>query len=136
MSLTTDPRTLLCKKCIEDFHGAQIVKFVSFTGAFTSKFVVKSDKQTCETVHSIAKETCQNVTQPCKTACFCGVKETSKDAHVCDPRLCKFVEYFHVFPMNSFLLRKGPAVPPRDLQKMDRVKIALRHGLSNTRGRM
>jgi len=33
-------------------------------------------------------------------------------------------------------LRKGPEVPERDLQKLDRVKIALRHGLSNTRGRM
>jgi len=25
----------------EDFHRAQIVKFVSFTGAFTGKYVVK-----------------------------------------------------------------------------------------------
>ena len=31
--------------------------------------------------------------------------------------------------------RNGPAVPERDMQKMDRVKIALRHGLSNPWGR-
>jgi len=41
----------------------QIVKFVSFTGAFTGKYEVKSVKETCETVHSIPKETCQNATQ-------------------------------------------------------------------------
>jgi hypothetical protein len=62
-SLSTDPRTLLCKRRIEDFHQAQIVKFVSFTGAFTGEYVVKSVKETCETVHSIPKETCQNATQ-------------------------------------------------------------------------
>jgi len=138
-SLSTDPRTLLCKSRIEDLHHAQIVKFVSFTGAFTGKCVVKSVKETCETVHSIPKETCQNATKfdlPYKTACFCGIKETSKDAQVCDPGMCKFVEYFHVFPTSCLRRRKGPAVPERDLQKMDRVKIALRHGLSNTRGRM
>jgi len=61
-SLSTDPRTYLCKRSIEDFHRAQIVKFVSFTGAFTSKYVVKSVKETCETVSSIPKETCQNAT--------------------------------------------------------------------------
>ena len=43
-SLSTDPRTLLCKRRIEDFHRAQIVKFVSFTGAFTGKYVVKALK--------------------------------------------------------------------------------------------
>jgi len=63
MSLSTDPKALLCKRRNEDFHAAQIVKFVSFTGAFTGKYVVKSDKETCETVHSIPKETCQNETQ-------------------------------------------------------------------------
>ena len=106
----------------------QIVKFVSFTGAFTGKYEVKSVKETCETVHSIPKETCQNATlfdQPYKTACFCGVKETrtSKDAHVCDPGLCKFVEYFHVFPTSYMRRCKGPAVPERDLQNMDGEKI-------------
>ena len=55
-SLSTDPRTLLCKRRIEDFHRAQIVKFVSFTGAFTGKYVVKSVKKTCKTVYSITKE--------------------------------------------------------------------------------
>jgi len=44
-SLSTDPRTLLCKRCIGDFHRAQIVKFVSFTGVFTGKYVVKSVKE-------------------------------------------------------------------------------------------
>ena len=62
-SLSTDPRALLCKRRLEDFHLAQIVKFVSVTGAFTGKYVVKSVKETCETVHSIPKETCQNATQ-------------------------------------------------------------------------
>jgi len=121
-------------------HRAQIVKFVSSTGAFTDKYVVKkSVKETCKTARSIPKETCQNATQfdePYKTACFCGVEETSKDAHVCDPGLCRFVEYYHVFPTSFLQRRKGPAVPERDLQKMARVKIALQHGLSNTRGRM
>jgi len=41
----------------------QIVKFVSFTGAFTGKYVAKSVKEACEAVHSIPKETCQNATQ-------------------------------------------------------------------------
>ena len=31
-----------------------------------------------------------------KTACFWGVNETTKDVHVYDIGLCKFVEYFHV----------------------------------------
>ena len=44
-SLSTDPRILLCKRRIEDFHRAQIVKFVSFTGACTGKYVVKSVKK-------------------------------------------------------------------------------------------
>ena len=112
----------MCKRRIEYFHRAQIVKFVTFTGAFTGKCVLKSVKETCETVHSIPKEISQNATQfdlAYKTACFCGVKEASKDAHVCDPGLCKFVEYFHVFPMSCLRRRKGPAVPERDLQKMD-----------------
>jgi len=62
MSLSTDLRALLCKRRIEDFHRVQIVKFVSFTGAFTGKYVVKSVKEICKTVHSIPKETCQNAT--------------------------------------------------------------------------
>jgi len=62
-SLSTDLRALLCKRRIEDFHPAQIVKFVSFTVAFTGKYVVKSVEETCETVHSIPNETCQNATQ-------------------------------------------------------------------------
>jgi len=62
-SLSSDPRTLLCKSHIEDFHQAQIVKFVSFTGDFTSKHVVTSVKEACETVHSTPKETCQHATQ-------------------------------------------------------------------------
>jgi len=72
-SLRTDPRTFSCKRLIEDFHQGQIVKFVSFTGAFTGKYVVKSVTEACETVHNIPKETCQHATQfvrPCKTACF------------------------------------------------------------------
>jgi len=58
-------------------------------------------KETCETVHSISKVTCQKVTwfdEPYKTACFWGVNKTSKDWNVYDLGLCKFVEYFHVFP--------------------------------------
>jgi len=39
---------------------------------------------------------------------------------------------FMSFPTSCLRRRKGPAVPERDLQKMDRVKIALRHGLSQT----
>ena len=72
-SLSTDPKTLLCKRQIQEFHRAQIVKFVSFTGAFTSKYIVKSVKEACETVHSTPKETCQYATQfdrPYETACF------------------------------------------------------------------
>jgi len=63
--------TLLCKRRIEDFHRAQNVKLVSFTGASTGNYVVKSVKEACETVHSTPKVTCQNATQfdrPCKTA--------------------------------------------------------------------
>jgi len=39
-----DPRTLLCKRRIEDFHRTQIVKFISFTGTFTNKYVVNPVK--------------------------------------------------------------------------------------------
>jgi len=105
---------------------AKIVEFVSFTGAFTSQHVERQVKQTCETVHSIPKETCQKVTQfdePYKTAWFWGVNETSKDGHGSDLGLCKFVEYFHVFPTIYLRRRKGPAVPERDLQNMDGEKI-------------
>jgi len=52
-----------------------------------------------------------------------------------DVGLCNFVEYLHVFPTGYLRRRKGPAVPERNLQKMDRVQIALRHGISNPRGR-
>jgi len=57
---------------------------------------------------------------------------------VCIALTClpKTVEYFHVFPTSYLRRLKGPAVPERDMQKMDQVKIALRHGLSNIRGRM
>jgi len=40
--------------------------------------------------------------------------------------VCKCVEYSHVFPTSYLQHRKGPAVPERDMQKMDRVKITLR----------
>jgi len=62
-SLSADPMTLLCKRRIEDFHRAQFVKFVNFTGVFTGKYVVKSVKEACETVHSTPKETCQHASQ-------------------------------------------------------------------------
>jgi len=70
-------------------HGAKIVEFVSFTGAFTGKYVVKPVEQTCKTVHSIPKETCEKVTQfdetyKTMTARFWGVKETSKEGNVSD----------------------------------------------------
>jgi len=65
-----------------------------------------------------------------KTACFWRVNETSKDGHVYDLGLCKFVEYFHVFPTSFLRRRKGPAVPARDLQNIDGDKIDWRHILS------
>ena len=77
------------------FSSEKIVEFVSFTGALTSQYVVKPVKATCETVRSIPKETCQKVTrfdEPYETACFWGVNETSKDGHVYELWLCKFVE--------------------------------------------
>jgi len=118
------PLLFCVKKHIEDFLPAQIVKivkFVIFTGTFTSKHLVKSVEETCETVHSTPIETCQHEVQfdrPCKSACFWWVKETPKDAQGCDPGLCKFVGYFHVFPSSYLRRRKGPAVPKRDQQKM------------------
>jgi len=69
--------------------------------------------------------------EPYKTAYFWGVNETSKDMHVYDLGLCKFVEYFHVFPTIYLRRGKGPAVPERDLQNMDGEKIDWRHILSN-----
>jgi len=93
--------SLLCKRRVQDFDRAKTVKFVSFTGALTYAYVVRPVKETCETVHSISKVTCQKVTwfdEPYKTACFWGVNKTSKDWNVYDLGLCKFVEYFHVFP--------------------------------------
>ena len=62
--------------------------------------------------------------EPYKTACFWGVKEKSKGGNVSELRWCKFVEYFHVFPMSCLRRHKGPAVPERDLQKMDGEKIS------------
>jgi len=118
----------LRKRIIQDFHRAQIVKFVSFTGAFNSKYVVKSVEEACDTVHSTPKETCQYVTQfdrPCKTAYFWWVKETPKDAQECDLWLCKFVGYFHVFPSRYLRRCKGPAVPKRDQQKMPKIAVHL-----------
>ena len=75
---------------------------------------------------SLFQSTCQKVTQfdePYKTACFWGVNETSKDGHVYDLGLCKFVENFHVFSTTYLRRRNGPAVPERDLQNMDGEKI-------------
>jgi hypothetical protein len=113
-----------------------LFEFVSFTGALKAphiQYVVKPVKETCETVHSIPKETYQKVTrfdEPNKTACFWGVNETSKDGHVYDPGLCKFVEYFHIFPTSFLRRRKGPAVPERDLQNMDgQNRLATRNSL-------
>jgi len=136
-SLSTDPRTLLCKRRIEDFHRAQIVKFVSFTGAFAGKYVVKSVKEACETVHSTPKEICQHATQfdrPCKTACLCWVQETPKDAQEYDLGLCKFVGYFHVFPSSYLRRRKGPAVPKRYQQKMHRKSLYIFQTHKDARG--
>jgi len=136
-SLSTDTRTLLCKRRIENFHRAQIVKFVSFTGAFTGKYVVKSVKEACEIVHSTPKETCQHATQfdrPCKTACFWWVKETPKNAQECDVGLCKFVGYFLVFPSSYLRRRKGPAVPKRDQQKMHRKSLYIFQTHEDARG--
>ena len=117
---------LLYKRRTEDFHRAHLVKFVSFTGAFTGKHVVKSVKEACETVHSTPKETCQHATQfdrPCRTVCFWWVKKTPKDAQECEPGLCKFVGFFHIFP-SSYLRRcKGLTVPKRDHQKMHRKSL-------------
>jgi len=107
MSLSADPQALLA--CLR-FSSAKIVEFVSFTGAFTSQYVVKPVKETCETVHSIPKETCQKVTrfdEPYKTACFWGVNEISKDGHVYDLGLCKFVEYFQRPTQDACHRREG-----------------------------
>ena len=68
---------------------------------------------------------------PTKLHVFGGVNKTSEDGHVHDLGLCKFVEYFHVFPTSYLRRRKGPAVPERDLQNMDGQKIDWRHILSN-----
>jgi len=73
--------------------SAKIVEFVSFTGAFTSQYVAKPKKGTWETVKKVTR-----LDEPYKTAGFWGVNKTSKDGHVYDLGLCKFVEYFHVFP--------------------------------------
>ena len=54
---------VLLKRRIDNFHRAQIVKFVSFTGAFTGIYVVKSVKEACEFVLNTPKEACQHVTQ-------------------------------------------------------------------------
>jgi len=70
--------------------------------------------------------------EPYKTACFWGVNETSKDGHVYDLRLCKFVENFHVFSTSYLRRRKGPAVPERDLQNMDGEKIDWRQFFQTT----
>ena len=136
-SLSTDPRTLVCQRRTEDFHQVQIVKFVSFTGAFAGKYVVKSVKEVCETVHSTPKETCQHATQfdrPWKTACFWWVKETPKDTQVCDLGLCKFVGYFHVFSSSYLRRRRGPAVPKRDQQKMHRKSLYIFQTHEDARG--
>jgi len=93
----------------------KIAEFVSFTGtSTTSEYVVKPVKETYETVHNLLKETCQKWTQfdePYKTTFFWGVEETSKEAKVGDLGLCKFVEYFHVFPTSYLRRWKGPTVP-------------------------
>ena len=79
---------------VYNFHRAQIVRFVSFAGAFASKQVVKSVKETCKTVHSIPKETpkASQSDLPYKTACIEGVKETSKEANESEAGLCKCAE--------------------------------------------
>jgi len=134
MSLSADPRTLLCNRYIEDFNRAQIVEFVSFNDVFTGgKHVVKSVKEDCETVHSAPKETCQHATQ-CKTACFCWVKKTPKDAQECDLGLCKFVGYFDIFPSSYLRGRKGPVVPKRDHQKMYRKSLYIFQTHEDARG--
>ena len=41
----------------------------------------------------------------------------------CDLGLCEFVGYFHVFPSSYLRLHKGPAVPKRHQQKMNRKSL-------------
>ena len=99
--------------------------------AFT---VVQYFKETWETVHSIQKETCDKVTRFKKqkqVPLFREKKRTWIDAHECDLGLGKLMEHFHFLSGKWLRRRKGPAVPERDLQKMDGRKIALGHGLSN-----
>jgi len=64
---------------------------------------------------------------PAKLHVLRGVNETSKDGHVYDLRLCKFVENFNIFPTSYLRLVKGPVVPERDLQNMDGEKIDWRN---------
>jgi len=129
---------LFCVRGVLRIHiERKLSNFVSFTGAFTDKCVVKSVKEACETVNSIPKETCQHTTQfdrPCKTACFWWVKETPKDAQECDLGLCKFVGDFHVFPSSYLLRRKGPAVPKRDQQKLQRKSLYIFQTHEDARG--
>jgi len=62
-----------------DFHRAQIVKFVSFAGAFTGKYVVKSVKEASETVHSSPKKTLQhNSIDPAKLHVLRGSRRHQK----------------------------------------------------------
>ena len=65
---------------------------------------------------------------------FWGFNETPKDAGKCDPGLCKFVGYFHVFPSSYLRRRKGPAVIKRDLQKMHRKSLYIFQAHEDARG--
>ena len=135
---SSDPRSLWCKRRVWDFHRAKIVEFVSFAGAFTSKYVVNPVKETWETVHSIPKETCQKVTrfdEPYKNSCF-GGGPGEINRRQCG--WCRVVQICGALACLSYDLLatpQGACSAQKIDQKMDRVKIALRHGLSNPRGR-
>jgi len=69
-----------------------------------------------------------------KTACLWGAKEKCKDGQQGEEGMGRIVEYFHVFPASCLRRRQGPAVPERDLQKMDGQANAFVTFLSNPGG--
>ena len=97
---------LFCVRGVLKFFAKRNLSNMS--AACTSKHVVKHVKETRKTV------TASQLTrfdEPYTTSCFGMVKEISKEGHVFDLGLCKFVEHFHVVSSVYMRCCEGPAVP-------------------------
>ena len=116
----------MCSRLSGSWLLSKIVEIVSIA-VLSSEYVVQYVKETCETVHSMPMETSDKVTpfkQQKQVACAQGGNKNMTRCASVQSRIGQIcVENFYVLSRRCSRRHKGPAVPERDLQKMDERKI-------------